>query len=191
MLDQFSCDICRGSGTVLLPIYRQMRVVPDTRKTEREDTARSYPCPECSRYIPQQRVAVVQFLSLVHTGIQEPESLAAVRKEAAHGLVEELLKAGLISFERGPDDTVRCTFPVRATVGVVSSTDVASLEQRVAARQEEFAQDVIRTAARKIRYWGAEFYGEEGPIGKSQAIDELFAALKNGRTRQPWRKYEP
>ena len=71
-----------------------------------------------------------------------------------------------------------------ATVGVVSLTRVASLERRVAERQEELAREVISEAAEQIRNWRSAYTGDEGTIQKGQAVDFVNAALPAILTRR-------
>lgn len=173
------CEICRGSGVVRLPIYPRVRVgaFSAERVAKIEETSRSFACPECANSVPQERVAVIKCHSLVDSRIDDPGYIEAAKREAAFQLSAEILKAGFIEFERGPDDTRHLAFPVRATVGIVSRTDVATLEQRVSEHQERLAQEVIAEAAKQIRVWRSAYGGDELTIQKGQAVDSLNAAL--------------
>ena len=69
------------------------------------------------------------------------------------------------------------SFGVRATLGVVSPSVVASMEQRIAQNQQAVAQEVAKEAAGLIATWNSRHYGPNGYISKDQAISEVKAAL--------------
>lgn len=173
------CEICRGEGSIRLPIYRRMSLVADVPSiSSAEETSRRYPCPECSETVPQDRIAVMSKHHLVQSGVDDPDFMGHVRRHSAHELIDGLLHRKLISFERGRDDPYEMTFPIIATVGVVSPNVVATLEQRVAERQDEVAREVAAAAAAGIRIWGSHYTGDEGSIHKAQAVDAVNEALK-------------
>lgn len=177
------CVICRGSGVIRLAIYRRTRIgdfntesIADAEPIA-EESSRSYPCPECSDRLPQERLAVVQYHSLLDSEINDPEYVRHAKHVAAHELVAGLLKNGFIRFERGPNDARDLQFPMMATIGVVSLKTVATLEQRIAERQDELAREVVSEAAKQIRIWRSAYTGDDGTIHKGQAVDSIQAAL--------------
>jgi hypothetical protein len=172
------CEICRGSGVIRLPIYRREKVVDFSATPVAEESSRSYACPECSDSIPQERLAVVQYHSLVDSRINDPEFVRHAKDSAAHNIVASLLKGGFIRFERGPNDDRELQYPMRATVGVVSLTQVATLEQRIADHQEELARDVIDEAARQIRNWRSNRTEDEGTLEKEYAVQFVNEAFR-------------
>jgi hypothetical protein len=139
---------------------------------------RDYPCPECGDKIPLERVAVVQFRSQVSSEIDDPGFQEHVRKGTAHHLIAELLDKQFISFEQMAPREGDHMYPLIATLGVVSPSTVATLEERISTRQAELAQEVAAEAKREIANWGSYYHGESGPIYKSQAIDAVNDALR-------------
>lgn len=149
-----------------------------------EASSRDYPCPECSDVIALDRVANVQFHSLLDIRRDEPDFLAYAKRNAALSLGGELLAKGFLRFQRGPPDDREMVASLVATVGVVSPTHVASLEKRVAQHQEMIAREVIAEAERQILNWNSHHSGAEGGIRKGQAVDELSGALKTVLARR-------
>jgi hypothetical protein len=156
-----TCEICGGSERIRLP--RRMAVTaydPHTMPATIEDASKTYPCPECAPSIPQDRLAIVRWHSMIDARIEDPEYIAHARKHAAIELGVRLLRGGLIAFRDGPEDATYMTRPMVATVGVASPTQVATFEQRVAAKQDEFAREVVRVAVASINGWGSH-YGDK------------------------------
>lgn len=184
------CEICRGSGLVRLPIYRTASVTAfDNSAQIIEESARNYPCPECADLVPQERLALVQYHSLVDARCTDQEYIEAANNDAAHMLVGALLKGGFIRFEHGKKDARRLTFPVQATIGVVSTKHVATMEERIAERQDTFACEVIAEAALRINEWGSS--AGTGAIYKTQAIDELSLALRRLLSKRKSHPHQP
>lgn len=107
-----------------------------------------------------------------------------VKESTAHQLVSELLKAGFIQIERGPPIAGEFRFKAVATLGAVSQAQVATLEQRIAARQEELACEVVAVAEEQSRHWGSYYRGREGPIEKSMVLRFLREALKGALAKR-------
>jgi hypothetical protein len=94
----------------------------------------------------------------------------------ARSLVEFMFDNGVLTFERGPEDEQRFTFPVRMTVGIVAPSDVSTLEQRVAEHQGGLAQEVVDEAIRQIyNLWPA--YGHD-TVSKDKAAASVNDALR-------------
>jgi hypothetical protein len=174
-----NCGICRGSGCVDLPIYRQavarLVAVNETPLTM-EASRRSYPCPECSETVPQSRLATVSYHSEIDSRIDDPDLMRHVMRSRAAEMGARLLRDGFIQFHRGPIDRRELRFPLRATIGVVSPNHVATLEERIAARQREVAERLISIAAVGINGWGSH-YGQDW-LFKAQAITSIKEALQ-------------
>jgi hypothetical protein len=176
-----NCEICRGSGLIRVPIFKRSvgpRDVPAFG--DRDETSRSYPCPECSGSIPQERLEVVQYHGMVDMRDYDgdPEFKRYVARNAAHNFVDALLQEGFIRYESGPgDSSLGMRVPIRATLGVVSPRHVATLEQRIAVRQEELAREVIIEAERQIVMRPPPYTGAEGFIWKLGAVEAVKNAL--------------
>jgi hypothetical protein len=180
------CDICCGRGTIRLPVYRPVSVATTAEPpVSMDEASRSYPCPECSNPVPQDRVAIVQAHTVVdsrHEG--DPNFMRHAKESAAHALVAQLLKGGYIRYERGPTDSHQWRFNSVATLGVVSQSHVATLEQRIAERQEELANELVAVAEEQSRHWGSYYTGREGPIQKSEVLRFLREALKGALAKR-------
>lgn len=185
------CEICRGRGTVRLPIYRRITSPgPAAVSTPSEAPFRNYPCPECSDTITPERIFIVRQDSLVDSSIRSDDFTSHARRSMAAGLVHEALENGLIEFTRGPENWADMTKPMRATIGVVSPRHVTTLEQRVAAHQDQLAREILSEATAAIQVWNSAYTGAEGLISKAQAIkgaQEAVARVLKRRHQTPER----
>lgn len=171
------CPICRGNGMIKLPLFHRAAVASYTAEyvPSVEETSRTYACPECSPKISEDNVVFmrskVDVADLPDAGYQE-----SARKEAAMCLVDGLLSRGLISFKTGHSEIYNCT-AILATVGVVSTKTVTSLDERIAERQMEMAERLVGRAIEEISVWGSYYTGSEGTISKGLACDSVKRAF--------------
>ena len=142
------------------------------------ESAREFPCPQCSENVPTERIAVVEQVSLFDTRINDPAFLDHVRSCAAHSLIKPLLEAGFITMETGKDDPHNMTRQIIAKLGVVSPKIVATLEERALEAGRKLAAAVVQDAATKIRNWGSEYDDGFGSLGKDTSIRLLQEALR-------------
>lgn len=189
---RYDCEVCCGRGLVRLQIQRRTSVV-DFKAAEMipmvaELAYRDYPCPECGDVIPLERLATVEFHSMVNNQITDPEFTKHAMNGAAHRLIDELLAKNFIRMQRGPDDSSQFRYPLVATLAVVSPQHVATLEDRVAQHQEVVAQEVVDEAIRQISNWCSDYTGDEGRIRKSEAIDDVRRALKDVLAKRTQKK---
>jgi len=185
------CEVCRGSGTISLPLYPRiaMSYADDgcTAISPGDVPIRSYPCPECSPKVSEEQVAVLTagVKMAVHPTNEHADAIADMaRKECAHELVDALLRGGYIEFEIGPVDTSRMQRRMRATLGAVSKAAVASLEDRIAAHQAEVAREVAQLAQQKIAVWGSSYSGFEGSVSKGRACEAVQEVLNDVLKKQ-------
>ncbi len=175
-----TCEVCRGAKTIRLPLYRLKRLseLVHYDPMSAEPSSRQYPCPECSETVPQERLAIMECCVTIdsHYAIN-PEIMRYAKEDASGSLVSALLDGDFIQFRRGPDDPARRTSSIVATVGVVSKTHVATLEQRIATDREGLTREIIEDASRQIYNWNSHYVGPSGNIPKSQAIMELREAV--------------
>lgn len=180
-----NCEICRGAKIVRLAIYRSVPMtICDGIEEAEAPPWREFPCPECGMSVKQERVAVLEAHAMVDSRIDDPSFADHTHRSAAHQLVEHLLKGGFITFERGPVDQRWMRYPVVASLGAVSPGQVATLEQRVAERQDQVAIAVAREAKRQIDNWGSH-YGH-ADILKRDARAQIDSALQ--RVLGSWSK---
>jgi hypothetical protein len=171
------CDVCHGRTTIRLPIYQPLIGPRHGDKLTIPELWREYPCPECVPAVAEERIALVSHLTAFDSRMNNSDYIRLAQESAAHGLVAGLLKAGFIEFYFGQEDRAQLTTPLHATLGVVSKRHVASLEERITARQTEIAKLAVEEAVRQIRIWGSAYSGDEGRIFKGQAIDTVNKAL--------------
>lgn len=171
------CNICRGRGVITLPVYPPLRTPPGPSAVPRavslDELQRDFPCPQCTEYVSETRIAVVGEESVAAAWAGVPDE--AWQRRLATLLVSHLLDHGYIAFSKGEEDELRGTFPVRAEVGVVALATVASLEQRVAARQDSVARRVAERAKVLLGNWGAAY--NRTWVEKETAYREIDAAL--------------
>ena len=179
MAARYDCEVCCGAGLVRLALHRAVRAAPFDAAIEPtvEQSWRDYPCPECADMIPLARVATVEFHSLLDTRIHDPEFTKHARRRAVQGMLAGIFNKGFVTFEMGKPNTYQMTRPMIATLGVVSPTKIASIEERVAQRQNLVAQAVLDRAARRIRAWASNQQGPTGSVPKEVAIGDFRDAL--------------
>jgi hypothetical protein len=117
---------------------------------------KDFPCPECSPKVSEDQIVVLGVTQEIVAHSRIPEHV--VLRTAADALASKLLETdSLLTLERGAVDTERMTYKVRATVGVVSKNAVASLEDRVSARQGDVAIAAGNAAIDAIDNWGSAY----------------------------------
>ncbi len=151
------CDICGGPGKVRLPIRFRALAFSIDEEPKMVDSSREYPCPECADVTRLERVQAAREETFAATYIKEPGFLDHVRRGLAHQLAGHLLEHGYIKFERGPQDEQNMRFQMRGTVGVVRPGQLDNLEERIAERQVEVAQEVANEAVKQINNWGSHY----------------------------------
>lgn len=180
MKQRHECDICDGSGSIRLPVIRRTpsRVQDADFSAElQRDTSRTYECPECTLRAPgDERVQILERFHEIRDHMwSEPDAKTAVMKNAAHDMADAILRTGFMRFQ-----VRKCGEPglvaIRATIGVVSTNRVATIERRAFDKARTILSGALRYATTAIRHWGSH-YGAE-TINKSQAIDYMEAGLK-------------
>lgn len=175
------CPVCGGRRKIRLPLIFPVSALAPSRRdmspSTIEATSKEFACPECSPSASEEKVAILEFGAEV-AAIREPGYDDHARKQVAHLLVHELLSRGMIRFQRGDVDEFDRSYRLQGRVGVVSTSVVASMEDRIAARQQEVAREVALRAADEVSRWGSHYTGNEGPIHKSTAIDAINRAME-------------
>lgn len=173
------CDICRGIKSIRLPVHHNASALYKEHSAAVapvSNSYRDYPCPECSPKVSEENVSVYSTQHDIDSRIPPAERAHYVMRQAAHMMADKLQESGHMKTVVGPLDTSRMTYPVRTTLGVVSQSFVASMEDRIIERQAEVAEQVVSAAIAKVNHWGST-YGHQG-IYKVQAIDSIREALK-------------
>jgi hypothetical protein len=180
------CDICRGSRVIRLPIYRPLSVSagPAFEAESIEASSREYPCPECGHKVDMDRVAVLDVHSRIDLRYEDQPFEQHIRDHLAHLLVDHLLRGDYITFEKGEPDTHSVSRAIVASLGVVSKSQIATFEQRLALRQDQLARVAAEEAIKQIDNWGSH-YGRTG-IAKDDAAKFIRDAVK--RISENWSK---
>lgn len=155
------CEICGGRGFIRLPLRGPMSAVATFGGEGVRESARSYVCPEC---IGQADLARVRVASAIAFAPYAPElaaaldamklegaALGAMKLEAARKIGEFLLQEGCLIFCRA--DAPPGEVGLRAMVGVAPPAYVVVIEDRIAAKQDEVAHEVVRRAVDSIGEW--------------------------------------
>lgn len=175
------CGICRGSQVIRLPIHPRMAVLsqPSFETVSDVQTSKEFPCPECSPQTTTDKVDILESycqVSMFHYEADSETYMRQVKDEAAHGLLHHLLKSGHIRFEMMPGrDSM--TGNLRATLGTVSKSHVASIEERARKNQEAMALEVIEDATPHIQNWNSKT-ADGTWIRKVNVFDELTMAVQ-------------
>lgn len=156
MMRPQDCDVCGGRRVITLPVVRRIPLAPMAKFEASATTVsrRQFPCPECGPQVSENRVKIMEFgatiaaqaLGYFGQGGVPAEFVAMAQRDAARTIHEAMLQQGLFSFERGPYDRNDMTEPHYARIGVVAPAVVASMEERIAERQEELAREVVKEA---------------------------------------------
>jgi hypothetical protein len=173
-----TCDICRGAGTVRLPIFRPLNLSPClTPEDVCEASYRNYACPECSDVTPVARVHALHTEVFAASHIPGgPDFIDHVQRGLAHQLAGHLLEHDYIEFKRGPEDVREMRWQMVATVGVVPKSKLSDLEARIAARQTEIANEAVAEAQSQVSNWGSHYGHAE--ILKRDAIRLIGESIR-------------
>lgn len=120
--------------------------------------------------------------TFVASYIDDPSFLDHVKEGLACAIGAQLLKSGYIKFRRSLNDLRELRFEMVATVGVVHPSKLDTLEQRIAERQSEVAQEVACEAVNQIDNWGS-YYGH-AEVLKHDARRLIGEALKSVLNRR-------
>lgn len=175
------CNICGGSRKIRLPLRHPVSVsLSDADMSiDPRPSSKEFACPECAPKVPEERVAILEFGASITAYPKDDAGYEeAARKTAAHSMVHELLRAGFIQFRKGPVDEFEMRYELVGRLGVVSTSVVASMEERIAERQTEVAKEVANRAAQQVAVWGSYYTGNNGSISKAQAIDAINQAAQ-------------
>jgi len=173
------CPCCQGRRYVRLALYRPAKVVygdgvlpPEAGEVAYKD----YACPECKAdTVAFSKVVTLTEVDRVLDGYGDNIE-TILRSGIAMQLARQMLDKNLIEFRRGPSDGL--VTPFGGIVNVVSKEASATLEQRVAARQEEVAREVVAEVTADIQNWGSASRYLDGRIEKHQAYQFMREALE-------------
>lgn len=170
------CDICGGSNRINLPIRARLSAYGMQDAFEPRVSHRTYPCPECAKQSPIDRVDIIELAAVTDANYEDhPNFMRGRRRTLADMLAHRIADSDLMRIERGPTDPVYMRFPIRAVVGLVAPKDVASIEQRARTEQNKLAEAAATIAIDEIANWGSH-YGQT-TIEKGRAYDFIREAV--------------
>jgi hypothetical protein len=185
------CEVCEGRRSIRLPLRRMLSVAafdPAAYIPEAvvQASFKDYPCPECVQRVPYSKLQSIKCMTFVdEEQIRTPDAKKWWRENAekilSRQITDGLLSKGLLKI-RDLEPTPYHSRAVCATVCVVAPNDTIELEERIAERQMDVADEFAKEAKRLIDNWGS-FYGQTD-ILKCDARREIDAAIRNVRDRR-------
>jgi hypothetical protein len=178
------CDICGGRGKIRLPVMHKLSMRAYNAKIEMHESSREYACPECSEAADDNRVMVAGAMEMTRLDLaDEPQYAEHCKRAMVHRIADLLIRDGFVRFVDGATDKMMRTKELRAYVGVVAVGAAKRIEDRINERQWEMAEKVIQEAADAVQNWGSHYTGRAGPINKSDAVRQIFDALKMAKAK--------
>lgn len=180
------CEICGGARKIRLPIRRKLSMRPAMNaKIELEESSREYACPECSEVADDNSV-MVAFAQEDYPAqyAKDPQFMEYLHRSMVPALAARLIADGFVRFVDGPEDKNMMRKSLRGYVGVVAVGAAKRIEDRINERQWEMAEKIIQEAADAVQHWGSHYTGRSGPINKSDAVRQIFDALKTAKSKK-------
>lgn len=138
------------------------------------------PCPECAPRAPETKVAILKVGAMVDSRAFDlyPQARPAAQRHAAYLLIAQLEKRGYIRFreEPGDDPAFWGRAEMTATLGVVSPTEVATIEACVEEALTPLAQQIADEAIKQIDNWGSVY--DRHQISKTTAAQLIREAVR-------------
>lgn len=188
-----SCDICRGSGKINLPIHHDWRVEPEACEMSPAIMVahKTFDCPQCVPTVPYRRVRAARLVS-EHDLAQGQKFQMPIQRQLASQFGTYLMREGLLQFSVDmTTEPGRCR--VRAEIGVVTP---ANVEKSGATTEGNEANEVAisKKLQRQLRERGLTISlgGDVAPMpvsafkplrSRSARIREDREALESGRDR--------
>lgn len=154
-----------------------------------QESSKSYPCPECAPTAPVDRIDIVDFHARVSHRelINSPKFVQHMHRRIADDAACMMLEKGFFRFvTRKADPTANYAGTITGTIGVISPTHVATIEQRQREHQEKIANEITTEAIAQIGNWGSHFGHSE--ILKRDARTLINDALRTVLARYPTEK---
>lgn len=170
------CDICGGSGVIILPTRRPVALSIREGAAARpiRDTSRIYACPECSDDTPITRCAVIE-ADATYDATLFDRLRNDGRRQMARGFAHKILAQGLMVINKPVRDDLRHTITETAVLGIVSPYKVKTFEERLKERQDDRAVQLAGRITAEIVNWGSA-YGDRG-VSKATAARLITSTL--------------
>ncbi|MGV1912104.1 hypothetical protein G6K96_21450 [Agrobacterium vitis] len=172
---KFDCEICGGQGTIKLARRLSpglaVRLSAALIQEVRHDTSKTFPCPECADATDHARVSIIEAsIDVDERYASDAQYVEFIEEDLTNHIAHEFRKGGFLRFSSAEPSDRFMKKSFRATLGVVSQNDVATIEQRALAKMKEFLGSVAAQAEANISHWGSHYTGDSGPIRKADAI---------------------
>lgn len=176
------CPVCRGEKRIRLPLMHQLTTAdfdPDAAMRPVE-SSREYDCPECG----PTRIKVEKFSAMKVKTFMEADQMSEatktwwrenVSKHMGRMIAERLIDDGMIEFTKLEPDAYHGD-GMQASIYVATPKHWEPIEERIAARQMDVADEVANEASRRIENWGSYYTVHE--IGKGTAQREIADAVR-------------
>lgn len=182
------CLVCCGRGSVTLAHIQPMTVAMvsgDDPGCQWERRSADYPCPACALKVSMDETATFAADTKIATEwLEEPRALQCAKESATHRIAVKLVELGMVTFDIAKAKDPWKPSTVTAVLGVISPKATASVEERIAERQLDVAQEIANTAKAKISHWGSYYSGNDGGISKGLAMSYVDEAVRDVKARR-------
>jgi hypothetical protein len=175
------CPVCRGSKKINLPLTHQLEIEESDHSTMPE-AFRTYDCPECGPLrIKTERFKAGKVMTFMDqdqmtTPAAKEWWYKAARETMGRMIAQKMIDEGFIEFERLEPDAYHGEGILASFYGALPK-HTEPMEQRIAERQMEVAEEVAAEAKRLIHNWGSYYHWDT--IRKDEAAREISAAVTN------------
>lgn len=181
------CPVCRGVGTIRLPLYQTGEVgfYPEIARATAVAMSKTFPCPECAETIDLAHIVpfTAECTADEHY-TKMPDFRNYMLRQLAQTLASAVAAGDYVRVTSTLDDTgQRRTW--RGAIGVVIKGAVQTIVERERAAAITFADDVRAKTIERIRNWASNRAGRDGPIQKDDAIRILTETLAAASRAQP------
>lgn len=170
-----NCNVCNNTGIIRVAVYHHAKMINLDAPLKHLEAHRTYPCPECSEEDSSDKVKIVQYYCNVDLRNKDTKYIYHITRDISHRIADKLFEDGYINFEIGPDNAFGW-FPVKATLGVVSTNQVKNIQQRIT----EYAEKVVNESFNELI---ERVVILKGSIQKAHFIDILKAVLTENINR--------
>lgn len=178
------CGVCHGRRLISLRTTPEFNAqITEVHEVKINTTTyEEYPCPACAPHAPVERVDVIEYEADVRADRDlgdDPDYRAGIMRQMATRLGRGMLEKGHISFTESPIEKDNYGFDKRkfiARIGVVSTGQAATMQDRIEKHQNALALEVIDEAKRQICIWGSDYNWQS--IRKDDAMRMVSESLQ-------------
>lgn len=175
-----TCNICQGSGYIMLPIRRALSYDASSVPIKSEPGHRTFKCPQCKEaQIADERVQTLGVAVLMDEHVSDHAS-AMMRQQAATELANHMLANDAIRFKT--ERRASGKLELIGTVATVTQNQIERIEVKERRAGIKYANKVVRRAVEKIAVWGRDIGRTE--ITKEEAIRFIREAVSEVETNR-------